>query len=158
MVDALDLAYSEIRKLIALFRQMKQEVGKPEIAIPLPERIPEIDDWVRANLDREIDAAVRIHEKKPRYEKIAEVKRAAKEHFADSFPDKGEYISACIEGRVKDIMRTIIVEEGIRVDGRAMDELRPILCETGILPKVHGSALFTRGETQSLAEIGRAHV
>ena len=130
---------------------MKEEIGKPEIAIPLPERIPEIDDWVRANLDREIDAAVRIHEKKPRYEKIAEVKRAAKEHFSAAFPDKGEYISACVDGRVKDIMRAIIVDEGVRVDGRAMDELRPISCETGILPRVHGSALFTRGETQSLA-------
>ena len=151
LVDALDLAHSEIRKLIALFRQMKEEIGKPEIAIPLPERIPEIDDWVRANLDREIDAAVRIHEKKPRYEKIAEVKRAAKEHFSAAFPDKGEYISACVDGRVKDIMRAIIVDEGVRVDGRAMDELRPISCETGILPRVHGSALFTRGETQSLA-------
>lgn len=151
LVDALDLAHSEIRKLIALFRQMKEEIGKPEIAIPLPERIPEVDDWVRANLDREIDAAVRIHEKKPRYEKIAEVKRAAKEHFSAAFPDKGEYISACVDGRVKDIMRAIIVDEGVRVDGRAMDELRPISCETGILPRVHGSALFTRGETQSLA-------
>ena len=48
-------------------------------------------------------------------------------------------------------MRAIIVDEGVRVDGRAMDELRPISCETGILPRVHGSALFTRGETQSLA-------
>ncbi len=151
LVDALDLAHSEIRKLIALFRQMKEEIGKPEIVIPLPERISEIDDWVRANLDREIDAAVRIHEKKPRYEKIAEVKRTAKEHFSEAFPDKGEYISACVDGRVKDIMRAIIVDEGVRVDGRAMDELRPISCETGILPRVHGSALFTRGETQSLA-------
>ncbi|RRD64875.1 polyribonucleotide nucleotidyltransferase [Fretibacterium sp. OH1220_COT-178] len=151
LVDALDLAHSEIRKLIALFRRMKEEIGKPEIQIPLPERIPEIDGWVRANLDREIDAAVRIHEKKPRYEKIAEVKKAAKEHFAETFPDKGEYIAACIDGRVKDIMRAIIVDEGVRVDGRAMDELRPILCETGILPRVHGSALFTRGETQALA-------
>lgn len=151
LVDALDLAHSEIRKLIALFRRMKEEIGKPEIQIPLPERIPEIDGWVRTNLDREIDAAVRIHEKKPRYEKIAEVKKAAKEHFAETFPDKGEYIAACIDGRVKDIMRAIIVDEGVRVDGRAMDELRPILCETGILPRVHGSALFTRGETQALA-------
>ena len=109
LVDALDLAHSEIRKLIALFRQMKEEIGKPEIVIPLPERISEIDDWVRANLDREIDAAVRIHEKKPRYEKIAEVKRTAKEHFSEAFPDKGEYISACVDGRVKDIMRAIIV-------------------------------------------------
>lgn len=151
LVDALELAHLEIRKIIALFRQMKQELGKPEISVPLPARVAEIEDWIMAELDRDIDAAVRIHEKKPRYEKIAEIKRAAKEHFADTHPDKGDVISSFVDERVKKIMRAIIVDEGVRVDGRAMDELRPVTCELGVLPKVHGSALFTRGETQSLA-------
>lgn len=151
LVDALDLAQREIRKIIALFRQMKEEVGKPEVVVPAPERIPEIEEWIEANLDDRVDAAVRIHEKKPRAERIAEVKSAAKEHFAEAYPNKGDYISAFVDGRVKAIMRSIIVDEGIRVDGRSMDELRPIACEVGVLPRVHGSALFTRGETQSLA-------
>ncbi|MCR5347682.1 MAG: polyribonucleotide nucleotidyltransferase [Fretibacterium sp.] len=151
LVDALELAHSEIKKIIALFRQMKEEIGKPEVFVPVPERIPEIDDWVMGNLDRDIDAAVRIHEKKPRGDKISEVKKTAVEHFAGTFPDKGEYISAFVDERVKKIMRAIIVDEGVRVDGRAMDQIRPITCETGVLPRVHGSALFTRGETQSLA-------
>ena len=151
LVDALDLAQREIRKIIALFRQMKEEVGKPEVVVPAPERIPEIEEWIAANLDDRVDAAVRIHEKKPRAERIAEVKNAAKEHFAEAYPNKGDYISAFVDGRVKAIMRSIIVNEGIRVDGRSMDEIRPIACEVGVLPRVHGSALFTRGETQSLA-------
>ena len=151
LVDALDLAQREIRKIIALFRQMKEEVGKPEVVVPAPERIPEIEEWIEANLDDRVDAAVRIHEKKPRAERIAEVKNAAKEHFAEAYPNKGDYISAFVDGRVKAIMRSIIVNEGIRVDGRSMDEIRPIACEVGVLPRVHGSALFTRGETQSLA-------
>ena len=151
LVDALDLAQREIRKIIALFRQMKEEVGKPEVVVPAPERIPEIEEWIEANLDDRVDAAVRIHEKKPRAERIAEVKSAAKEHFAEAYPNKGDYISAFVDGRVKAIMRSIIVNEGIRVDGRSMDEIRPIACEVGVLPRVHGSALFTRGETQSLA-------
>ena len=151
LVDALDLAQREIRKIIALFRQMKEEVGKPEIVVPAPDRIPEIEEWIEANLDDRVDAAVRIHEKKPRAERIAEVKNAAKEHFAEAYPNKGDYISAFVDGRVKAIMRSIIVDEGIRVDGRSMDEIRPIACEVGVLPRVHGSALFTRGETQSLA-------
>lgn len=151
LVDALDLAQREIRKIIALFRQMKEEVGKPEIVVPAPDRIPEIEEWIEANLDDRVDAAVRIHEKKPRAERIAEVKNAAKEHFAEAYPNKGDYISAFVDGRVKAIMRSIIVNEGIRVDGRSMDEIRPIACEVGVLPRVHGSALFTRGETQSLA-------
>ncbi len=154
LVDALELAHSEIKKIIALFRQMKEEIGKPELEISLPESNPEIDGWIRENLDGEIDQAVRIHEKKPREKKIDAVKTAAKEHFIEIIkedPSKEEYISAYIDSRVKTIMRGIIINEHIRVDGRKMDQIRPITCETGILPKVHGSALFTRGETQSLA-------
>lgn len=151
LVDALELAQTEIKKLIALFRQMKAEVGKPEITIVPPARFPEIDEWIMANLDADIDAGVRIHEKKARADKIGEAKKRAKENFAESHPGMGDYISAFVEGRVKKIMRSIIVNEKVRVDGRAMDQLRNISCELGVLPRVHGSALFTRGETQALA-------
>ena len=154
LVDALELAHSEIKKIIALIRQMKAEIGKPEIVIDYPERIPEIDNWIKLNLDNKIDEAVRIHEKKPRNDKIEEARKIALENFKESFTereDRDDYISAFIDSRVKDIMRHIIIDEGIRVDGRAMDQIRPITCETGVLPRVHGSALFTRGETQSLA-------
>ena len=154
LVDALELAHNEIKKIIALLRQMKEEIGKPQLEIELPEKIPEIEDWVRENLDSEIDSAVRIHEKKPRENKINSVKETASEHFSELIkedPSKEEYISAYIDSRVKTIMRGIIINEHIRVDGRKMDQIRPITCEVDILPKVHGSALFTRGETQSLA-------
>ena len=154
LVDALELAHNEIKKIIALFRQMKEEIGKPLLEIELPEKIPEIEDWIRENLDSEIDSAVRIHEKKPREKKINSVKDSANEHFSELIkedPSKEEYISAYVDSRVRDIMRGIIINEHIRVDGRKMDQIRPITCEIDILPKVHGSALFTRGETQSLA-------
>ncbi|NLL36011.1 MAG: polyribonucleotide nucleotidyltransferase [Fretibacterium sp.] len=151
LVDALELAQAEIRKLLSLFRRMRDEVGKPQVEIASPERLPEIDDWIVSNLDRDIADAVRIHEKKPRYEKIALAKKVAKEHFAETLPGREDYISAFVDDRVKKIMRSLIVDKGVRVDGRAMSELREITCETGVLPKVHGSALFTRGETQALA-------
>ena len=154
LVDALELAHNEIKKIIALFRQMKEEVGKPQLEIELPEKLPEIENWIRENLDGEIDSAVRIHEKKPREKKLNAVKESAKEHFSEEIKEdtsKEEYINAFVDSRVKDIMRSIIINEHIRVDGRKMDQIRPITCEIDILPKVHGSALFTRGETQSLA-------
>ncbi|MDR1649795.1 MAG: polyribonucleotide nucleotidyltransferase [Synergistaceae bacterium] len=151
LVDAIELAQGEIKKLIALFRQMKAEIGKPELAIAVSDRHPEIDAWIEANLDPEIGAAVRIHEKKPRADKIGEIRRRAVEHFAESHPGQGDYIAARVENRLKKIMRAIIVNEGVRVDGRAMDQLRRIDCELDVLPRVHGSALFTRGETQALA-------
>ena len=154
LVEALQLAHSEIKKIITVLRQMKEEVGKPLLEIQLPERYPEIEDWIRTNFDSAIDKAVRIAEKKPREKSINEIKTAAKEHFDEliaEYPDKAEYIAAYIDERVKAIMRGIILNERIRVDGRRMDQIRPISCETDILPRVHGSALFTRGETQSLA-------
>ena len=151
LVDAIDLAQGEIKKLIALFRQMKAEVGKPEIEIAAPAAYPEVDEWIVSNLDTAIDAAVRVPEKKPRADKIGEIKKTAKEHFTESHPGLDNYISSFVDERVKKIMRSIIVNEGVRVDGRAMDQLRSISCELGVLPRVHGSALFTRGETQALA-------
>ena len=154
LIDALELAHSEIKKIIAVMLQMKNEIGKPEIEIPEPEKIPEIENWINENLNAEIDSAVRIVEKKSREKKINEIKTKAQENFAEMLkekPETSEYISAYVDSRVKNIMRGIIVNEGIRVDGRAMDEIRKISCETNLLPRVHGSALFTRGETQSLA-------
>ena len=154
LVDALELAHYEIRRIIGVIRQMKVEIGKPEIIVPLREHIPEIDGWISENLDAKIDEAVRIQEKKPREKKLEEVKTLAAENYAELLkedPDKGEYINWYIDSRTKAIMREIIINEHIRVDGRRMDQLRPISCELDILPRVHGSALFTRGETQSLA-------
>jgi len=153
LVDAMELAQKEIKKLITLFREMKEEVGQPEIHIAPPITHPEIDAWIETNFGAEIGAAVRMHDKKPRYAKIDDVKKRVKEHFAENLPTPVEpgYISAFIEELVKKMMRSTILDEGVRVDGRSMDELRDVRCELGVLPRVHGSALFTRGETQALA-------
>ena len=156
MIDALQLAHSEIKKIIAVINQMKSEIGKPQREIQIPEKIPEIDEKIRENFDSEIDTAVRIQEKKPREEKISEIKTKALELFSEIIkedPDKEFYITGYIDKRTKEIMRAIIINENIRVDGRKMNQIRPISCELDILPKVHGSALFTRGETQSLATV-----
>ncbi len=116
LVDALELAHNEIKKIIAVLKQMKEEIGKPLIEIPQPETFPEIDEWIKENLDGKVDEAVRIHEKKPREKKIEEIKTSAKEHFNELItetPDKAEYISAFIDGRVKTIMRGIIINEHV---------------------------------------------
>ncbi|MDR1740258.1 MAG: polyribonucleotide nucleotidyltransferase [Synergistaceae bacterium] len=153
LVDALELAQGEIKKIIATLRRMKKEVGVPQLSFSPAEQCPEIDDWIDAqgNLDEDIDAAVRILEKKARIDRIREITKRAVEYFTPTHPGKGEYIASSVEKRVRRIMRSIIVNEGVRVDGRKMNELRRIDCELGILPRVHGSALFTRGETQALA-------
>ena len=150
LVDALDLAQSEIRKIVGLFNEMRASVGREKLVLPVPPTFPDIDRWIADNLGAEIREAVQTHEKKPRGDKLSAARNKAQEHFAEEYPDSGDYIAAFIDEMVKKTMRSLIVDERVRVDGRAMDELRPITCETGILPRVHGSALFTRGETQAL--------
>jgi len=150
LVDALDLAQREIRKIVGLFNEMRASLGREKLVLPAPPAFPDIDRWIADNLGGEIRDAVQIHEKKPRGDKLSAARNKAQEHFAEEYPDSGDYIAAFIDEMVKKTMRSLIVDERVRVDGRAMDELRPISCETGILPRVHGSALFTRGETQAL--------
>ncbi|HCL79847.1 MAG TPA: polyribonucleotide nucleotidyltransferase, partial [Synergistaceae bacterium] len=150
LVDALDLAQREIMKLVNLFNEMRAAVGKEKMVVPGPMAYPDIEEWIRSSLGGEIREAVLIHEKKARETKIASAREKALEHFTEAYPASGDYIAASIDELVKGTMRSLIVNEGVRADGRAMDQLRKITCETDVLPRVHGSALFTRGETQAL--------
>jgi len=150
LVDALELAQAEIRKIVGLFNEMRESVGRPKLELPAPPSYQAIDSWAEENLSAEIREAVMIHEKKPRGDAISAARNRLVERFEEEHPDAGDYMSGVIDGMVKRTMRSLIVDERIRADGRRMDELRKITCETGVLPRVHGSALFTRGETQAL--------
>lgn len=150
LVDALDLAHTEIKKIVALFNEMARSVGKEKIVLPKPQTFPEIEEWMKGTLVSDLRDAVKIHEKKPRGDRITEIRKAAEEHFLSELPESGEFISRTMDELVKKTMRSLIVDDRVRADGRAMDELRTITCETGVIPRVHGSALFTRGETQAL--------
>lgn len=150
LVDALDIAHSEIKKIVALFNEMRASMGKEKLVIPGPAVYPDIDKWIVDNLSEEIRDAVKTHEKKMRGDKLSVTRNKTVEHFSEEYPNSGDYITAFIDEMVKKTMRSLIVDERIRVDGRAMNELRTITCETNILPRVHGSALFARGETQAL--------
>jgi polyribonucleotide nucleotidyltransferase len=151
LVDAIELAHSEILKIVQLQMLMREEIGLPKKEILTPVVIEEIDNWLKTELEKDIFDAVKIHQKQPRSEKIRSVTDKAIEHFAETLPGNENYIRSGIEKMVKKCMRSVILDEKIRVDGRKMDEVRPVTCEVDVLPRVHGSALFTRGETQSLA-------
>ena len=151
LIDAMDLALSEIRKITSVQRELRELVGKPKREMTPPATCPEIDYWIENSLFDEIRSAILIHDKGARHLKIEEIKSKALERFAETHAEWVEYINKSVEEQVKRIMRLTVVNDGVRADGRAMDELRPITCEIGVLPRVHGSALFTRGETQALA-------
>ena len=150
LVDALQVAQDEIKKIVAFQIQIREEIGKPKTVLPAPQVIEEIDNWVRDNLQDEIAVAVMIHGKKERGAAISELILKTIEHFADTYADAELYIAGVVEQWVKTKMRTITAHDKVRADGRATDEIRPVTCEVNVLPRVHGSALFTRGETQAL--------
>lgn len=150
LVDALELANEAIRKIVDFIDGVCAKIGKPKAELPAPEVITEIDEWMDKELFEDIYAAVQIHQKQPRGVAIGEAQKRAEDHFAESYPDSSNYISAKMDEIVKKCVRKLLLDDRRRSDGRAMDELRNITCEVDILPMTHGSALFTRGETQSL--------
>ena len=150
LVDAMELAYEAIGKIMDFIDEVVAEIGKPKAQLPAPEVIEEIDNWMRDNLTDEIYAAVQINQKQPRGAAIAAAQQKAEDFFAESYPDSAKYIAGIMDEMVKKALRRLLLVDKKRADGRAMDELRPITCEVDILPMTHGSALFTRGETQSL--------
>ncbi len=150
LVNALQTAQDEIKKIVAFQLRIREEIGQPKTELPAPLAIEEIDRWVKDNLSEETAKAVMIHGKKERGAAISALVEKATAHFADLYADAEGYIAGAVETLVKSTMRTITARDKIRADGRATDEIRPISCEVNVLPKVHGSALFTRGETQAL--------
>ena len=150
LVDAMELANEAIGKIMDFIDEVVAEIGKPKAQLPAPEVIEEIDNWMRDNLTDEIYAAVQINQKQPRGVAIAAAQQKAEDFFAESYPDSAKYIATIMDEMVKKAVRRLLLVDKKRADGRAMDELRPITCEVDILPMTHGSALFTRGETQSL--------
>jgi len=150
LVDALELAQQEIRRLVDFQLKMREEVGKPKCEIPAPQEVPEIDECIKTDHYGEIYEAVKIHAKKERSDAIKAIKEKVWEKFKDTYPEQESYVSNAVTKYVKKAMRSLILDEGLRADGRAMDELRPISCEVSLLPRAHGSAVFTRGETQAL--------
>ena len=150
LVDAMERANEAIGKIMDFIDEVVAEIGKPKAQLPAPEVIEEIDNWMRDNLTDEIYAAVQINKKQPRGAAIAAAQQKAEDFFAESYPDSAKYIATIMDEMVKKAVRRLLLVDKKRADGRAMDELRPITCEVDILPMTHGSALFTRGETQSL--------
>ncbi|MDR3076794.1 MAG: polyribonucleotide nucleotidyltransferase, partial [Synergistaceae bacterium] len=151
LIDALELAQQEIIKIVDFIDGMRDKVGREKTALPAPQRIDGIDGWVKQNLSDEIYSAIQIHAKHERSDALSAISRKIEEHFAEQYPESKNYIAALMDECVKHSVRRLILDERKRADGRAMDEVRPITCEVGLLPRTHGSALFTRGETQSLA-------
>lgn len=150
VLDAIMFAHEQIKKLVAFQKTIIAEVGKPKRQLVFPEIPEEIENAIRAYAEEPLKQAIFNPDKLTREAHMAEVKEEAEAHFKEIYPDNASDVATCLDHLTKEIVRHMISVDKIRPDGRALDEIRPITCEVGLLPRVHGSALFTRGQTQAL--------
>ena len=152
MLEAIMFGHEEIKRLVAFQEEIAREAGKEKREITLFELDRELTEDVREKAESPLLEAIQTKEKHAREEAIQAVKASVIETYADSEEetDLGQ-VRGILDKLIKDEVRRLITEEKIRPDGRKPDEIRPLSSEAGILSRTHGSALFTRGQTQVLS-------
>jgi polyribonucleotide nucleotidyltransferase len=163
IIDALYFAFSEAQKVIGLIEKLRAAVGKPKREFAVPKLDATIAGRVAALADEKLKVACVIKEKKARYEAYGNIKKEVvatltTELGAEAFTAVEKLVKEEIENRKYAVVRGMVLDTGKRIDGRDTVTIRPITCEVGLLPRVHGSALFQRGETQAIvtATLGTA--
>lgn len=155
VVDALLFAHESCQPLIQLQKELQAEIGETKRLPPEADEDTEVSAQLNALAEPLLREAVVIKDKHQRYDRIDEVKKEVLQKLAETLGEETwaakEKIAKEAFGDLKyNLVRKMIVHERTRIDGRALNEVRPISCEVGILPRVHGSALFQRGETQAI--------
>ncbi len=154
LLEALKFAQGEIKKLVDLQNEIRAEVGKAKREVPVKE-IPEgLEAAVKEKaFDSFKEIVHSVLAKEERSAKNKELTNSVIEQLSEAFPESEKIIKNIMHDIEKDLMRKRILDEGVRLDGRNTTQIRPITVETSVLPRTHGSALFTRGETQSLTSV-----
>lgn len=155
VLEAILFGHEEIKRLCQFQFQPQQEVGKPKVDVPIYQVDADLEEQVRSRATERLLAAIQNPDKLSREANIKAVCDEVLEEFAaerseEEFEEIKKDVSSILDLIVREEVRRMILEEGVRPDGRATDEIRPISAEVGILPRAHGSGLFTRGQTQVL--------
>src|SRR5918994_1480028 len=164
ILDALDIAHGEIKKLCGTIEELRQKAGKPKEEVEAPQVDEALVAEIRESHGAALDEATQIAEKLARQDAANAVEERVLEQYAPvaegdesnaerADPDRVRAVRVAFDALEKDIIRRRVAVDKKRPDGRAQDEIRPIECEVDLLPRVHGSALFTRGETQILSNV-----
>lgn len=151
MLGGILYAHEEIKKIVAFINDIVKEVGKEKIKMDLYTIPEDINAAVREYAGALVDEALAETDRQERQKKQDEVDAKVIEHFAEIYPDNLREVKDVIYYITKEKVRAKILNEGFRPDGRKLDEIREIWCEVGLLPRVHGSAVFTRGQSQALS-------
>lgn len=150
MLDAILFGHEEIKKIITWIEGIQEACGKAKQEVHLYLPSDEVKVAVFEWADKKMDYVLDTFDRTEREARDDALNKEAIEHFADIFPDDLSSVGDALYALKKVKVRAKILDKGIRPDGRSLTEIRPIWCEHGILPRVHGSAVFTRGQTQAL--------
>ena len=151
MLDAIMFAHEEIKKLIKFQKEIVAKIGKEKRTdLPIFVAEEEVNAAVREYADKKLDYALDTFDREERQARQEALNEEVFAHFAETFEGKEKMIADVMYKMTKEKVRAKILNAGVRPDGRKLKEIRPIWCEVGVLPRVHGSAVFTRGQTQVL--------
>jgi polyribonucleotide nucleotidyltransferase len=150
IAEALSFAQAGIAELVQMQRELVAQGAVPKISFTRREPPAELVARVREVAGSRVAEALNLPEKSERAQALAALKSTVVEQLLAEFPDKGAEIEEVLDRIEYETMRTQVLERGERIDGRDLDTVRPITCEVGVLPRAHGSALFSRGQTQAL--------
>ena len=150
ILEALFAGHEAIQPLLQIQEDIRREIGKPKRHVPLAQLDHAVARRVEDLALTKLRQALEVPEKLERYKRIAEVKSEVVPLALAEFPDKQKDIKGAFEELKRNVFRGLVIQKERRIDGRGLKDVRPITCETGVLPRTHGSALFTRGETQAL--------
>jgi polyribonucleotide nucleotidyltransferase len=150
MLEAIFFGHREMQPLIDLQFKLKESNGMPKRIFTPPQKDPELVTALNAQASERMREAILIPEKTSRQDALRELKAEIFEALGEDYIDRKAEVYEILKDILKQISRDLILKENRRIDNRKFDEIRPITCEVGLLPRPHGSALFTRGETQVL--------
>ncbi len=150
MLNAIMCGHDAIKEIVAFQDKMVAEIGKPKREISVYQPPAEIVAAMTETVLPALEKAIIVPEKLAREEAIEAVRQEAMATFVERFPEHRKDISAIFHKMLKKLVRKMITVDKVRPDGRALEEVRPVDCEVGLIPRTHGSGLFTRGQTQVL--------
>lgn len=150
MLEAILFAHDNIKKIIGFIESIVEKVGKEKMEVEAPVTDEELEGKVKEFATDKMLNAIRTVDKQERLENMDKVTEETMEYFSEDYPDNLKDIGETLYKIKKEQVRDLILKEKIRPDDRKINEIRPISCEVGLLPRVHGSGLFTRGQTQVL--------
>ncbi|MCD8344535.1 MAG: polyribonucleotide nucleotidyltransferase [Oscillospiraceae bacterium] len=150
MLNAIKTGHKEIQKMVAFINDIKAEIGKPKFEFESMEVDHDLFDAIEEMAAEDVKVALDTDDKNVREARLQPIKDAIHAKYDEQYPEQIAMIDECIYKLQKKIVRNWLYE-GKRVDGRTLDQIRPLAAEVGLLPRVHGSGLFTRGQTQVLS-------